>query len=66
MSGFLDESSTFMACVMREPIDQVVPLMASNRLKKLLLEMYSNEVLAPFMKADTGLRGAMLEQAMGL
>jgi hypothetical protein len=56
----------YMACMMREPIDQVVPLMASNRLKKLLLEMYSAEALAPFVKTDTGLRGAMLEQAMGL
>lgn len=56
----------YMACMMREPIDQVVPLMASNRLKKLLLEMYSREALAPFMKEDAGLRGAMLEEAIGL
>jgi hypothetical protein len=40
--------------------------MASNRFKKLLLEMYSAEALEPFVKADTGLKGAMLEQAIGL
>jgi hypothetical protein len=56
----------YMACMMREPIAQVVPLMASNRFKKLLLEMYSKEALAPFLKTDAGLRGVLLEEAMGL
>jgi hypothetical protein len=31
-----------------------------------LLEMYPMEALAPFMKADVGLRGVLLEEAMGL
>ena len=56
----------YMACMMREPIDQVVPLMASHRLKKLLIEMYPREALTPFMKKDVGLRGALLEEAIGL
>ena len=56
----------YMACMMREPIDQVVPLMAGNRFKKLLMEMYPREALAPFLKEDVALRGAMLEEAIGL
>lgn len=56
----------YMACLMREPISQVVPLMASIRLKRLLVEMYSFEDLAPFLKADARLKGIILEEAMGL
>jgi hypothetical protein len=58
--------AVYMACMMREPIDQVVPLMASNGLVKLLFEMYPSEALKPFVKSNRGLRGAMLEEAMGL
>jgi hypothetical protein len=60
------DEGVYMACMMNEPIHVVVPAMASNRFKKLLLEMYSAEALEPFVKADTGLKGAMLEQAIGL
>jgi hypothetical protein len=56
----------YMACMMREPIDQVVSLMASNRLKKLLLEMYSEAELAPYLKDDNQLKGAYLEDALGI
>jgi hypothetical protein len=58
--------AVYMACMMREPIDQVVPLMASNGLVKLLFEMYPSEALVPFVKSNRGLRGAMLEEAIGL
>jgi hypothetical protein len=58
--------TVYMACMMNEPIEQVVPLMVNNRLKKLLLEMHSQEALAPYLKADVGLRGLMLEEAIGL
>jgi hypothetical protein len=60
------QEAMYMACLMREPVEQVLLLMASNRLKKLLLEMYSPEALAPHLKSDLGLRGVMLEDAMGL
>lgn len=60
------EEAVYMACMMREPIDHVVPLMASSGLEKLLFEMYPSEALKPFVKSNPGLRGAMLEEAMGL
>jgi hypothetical protein len=56
----------YMSCVMTYPIEQVVPAMKGNRLKSLLLEMYSPEVLKPFSKTDADLKGAMLEGALGL
>lgn len=56
----------YMCFVMTYPIEEVVSVMSENRLKRLLLEMYSAEALAPFIKNDPGLRGAMLEGAMGL
>lgn len=60
------KEAVFMACMMRETIDQVVFLMASNGLVKFLFEMYPSEALQPFVKSSLGLRGAMLEEAMGL
>lgn len=56
----------YLSCVMTYSIDQVVPAMKGNRLKTLLLEMYSPEELKPFAKTDVDLKGAMLEGAMGL
>jgi hypothetical protein len=56
----------YLSCVMTYPIEQVVPAMKGNRLKSLLLEMYSTEVLKPFSKTDVDLKGAMLEGALGL
>jgi hypothetical protein len=63
--GSLNET-IYMSCMLLVGIEKVVSLMASNRCKKLLLEMYPMEALAPFMKADVGLRGVLLEEAMGL
>jgi hypothetical protein len=59
-------SIVLMVYIMSYPIDEVVPAMQENRLKKRLLEMYPLEALQPFMKTDAGLRGAMLERALGL
>jgi hypothetical protein len=56
----------YVSCVMTYPIEQVVPAMKGNRLKSLLLEMYSVEALKPFLKTDVDLKGAMLERALGL
>lgn len=58
--------TVYMACMMREPIDQVVPVMRGNRLKKLLLEMYPEEALRPYLMDDNQLKGAFLDDAMGL
>lgn len=55
-----------MAYIMSHPIDEVVKAMTGTSLKKLLLEMYSQVELEPFLKEDVGLRGAMLEGALGL
>ena len=56
----------YLGCVMTYPIEQVVPGMKGNRLKALLLEVYSPEELKPFLRVDADLRGAMLEGALGL
>lgn len=56
----------YMSYVMTYPIEQVVPAMKGNRLKSLLLEMYSSEALIPFSKTDVNLRGVMLEGVLGL
>jgi hypothetical protein len=61
-----DEETMYMSYIMSFPIEQVVPAMKGSRLKALLLEMYSMEALAPFLKGDVGLRGVMLERALGL
>jgi hypothetical protein len=65
-SGAPHYETLYLCYVMTYPIEEVVPAMEGSRLKKLLLEMYSAEALAPFMKVDAGLRGVMLEEAMGL
>lgn len=61
-----DEETIYMSYIMSFPIEQVVPAMKGSRLKALLLEMYSKEALAPFLKIDVGLKGVMLEDALGL
>lgn len=59
-------ATLYMGYIMRFPIEDVVPAMSGSRLKKLLLEMYSKEALAPFMKQDNGLKGVLLDDALGL
>lgn len=56
----------YMGYIMKFPIEDVVPAMSGSRLKKLLLEMYTKEELAPFMKQDNGLKGVLLDDALGL
>lgn len=56
----------YMGYVMLYPFEDVVKAMKGNRLAKLLLEMYSAEALKPYMKRDKSLKGALLEDAMGL
>lgn len=62
----LHGETILLAYVMTHPIENVVPAMEGSRLKKLLIEMYPREALEPFVKIDVGLRGAMLEGALGL
>jgi hypothetical protein len=64
-SGYPTET-LHMGYVMLYPIDEVVPAMKGARLKKLLLEMYPAEALKPFMKHDSVLKGALLDDALGL
>jgi hypothetical protein len=63
--GSIDET-IYMSILLLERIEKVVEMMASSRLKRLLLEMYPFEALEPFVKSDIGLKGVMLEEAMGL
>jgi hypothetical protein len=56
----------YMGYVMLYPFEDVVKAMKGNRLAKLLLEMYSAEALKPYMNRDKALKGALLEDAMGL
>jgi hypothetical protein len=58
--------SLHMAYLMTHPMDQVVPLMRGRRLKKLLIEMYPPEALRPYLSRDNELKGAVLEDALGL
>jgi hypothetical protein len=61
-----DEESVLMGFAMSHPIDQLVPLMTTRRLQKLLFEMYSTEALAPYLKKSRALRGILLEESLGL
>jgi hypothetical protein len=61
----LDET-IYMSYMLIAPIEHVVRLMSSSRLKKLLLDMYPIEELRPFMKSDAALKGLLLEEALGL
>lgn len=61
-----DRESLHMAYLMTYPMDEVVPLMCERRMAKLVLEMYSEEALAPYLKKYRALRGVVLEDAMGL
>jgi hypothetical protein len=58
--------SLYMGYLLTQPMDQVVPLMCERKLAKLVLEMYSEEALAPYTKKYRALRGARLEDALGL
>jgi hypothetical protein len=58
--------SLYMSYLMNQPIDQVIPLMCERKMAKLVLEMYSEEALAPYLKKYRALRGVVLEDAMGL
>jgi hypothetical protein len=61
-----DRQALYMAYVMTHPMDQVVPLMCERWLYRLVLEMYSKEALTPYMKKYRDLRGALLEDSLGL
>lgn len=58
--------SLYMGYLMTQPMDQVIPLMCEQKLGKLVLEMYSEEDLAPYVRKYRSLRGARLEDALGL
>jgi hypothetical protein len=61
-----EHEALYMAYAMTYPIEQVVPVMRGSRLRALMVEMYSFDSLKPFMRADRELRGAMLEDGLGL
>jgi hypothetical protein len=56
----------YMAYMLAQPMDQVVPLMTGQRLQKLLFEMYPTEALQPYLKKSRALRGSFLEDSIGL
>lgn len=56
----------YMAYLLAQPMDQVLPLMTEPRLQKLLFEMYSTEALQPYLKKSRALRGSLLEDSIGL
>jgi hypothetical protein len=64
-SGGTDEALG-MVYAMTYPLDQVVTAMTGNRLKKLLLEMYTAGELRPYLMQDTELKGVILEAALGI
>lgn len=61
-----EHETLYMAYLMSQQMDQVVPLMTTRRLQKLLFEMYSTEALAPYLKKSRALRGILLEDSLGL
>jgi hypothetical protein len=65
MSGS-DRESLHMAYLMTYPMDQVIPLLCEDKKARLVLEMYSKEALAPYVKKYRVLRGVVLEEALGL
>lgn len=65
-SRLKDREALYMAYLLAQPMDQVVPLMCECKLHKHVLEMYSEEALAPYVKKYRALRGVMLEEALGL
>lgn len=56
----------YMAWVMAQPIEQVVPLMTNRVMIDLAIEMYSESELRPFLKTNRHLKAALLESALGL
>jgi hypothetical protein len=62
----VDQQALYMAAVMTYPMDEAVSMMCERRLHKLVLEMYSQEALAPYLKKYRDLRGVVLEDALGL
>jgi hypothetical protein len=61
-----DRESLHMAYLMTYPMDQVIPLLCEDKKARLVLEMYSKEALAPYVKKYRVLRGVVLEEALGL
>lgn len=56
----------YMAYVMTYRMDDVIHSMCERKLHKLVLEMYTKEALTPYMKKYRDLRGARLEDSLGL
>ena len=61
-----EHETLYMAYLMAQPMEEVIPLMCEQKLAKLALEMYSKEALAPYLKKYRVLRGVVLEDALGL
>jgi hypothetical protein len=58
--------AVYMAWLMNQPIEHVIGLMTSRQQIKLALEMYSENELRPLMKNNRLLKGALLEETLGL
>jgi hypothetical protein len=56
----------YKAYVMTYPIEEVVAAMQTPERLKVLLEMYTTDELRPHMHLNRNLRGALLEEALGL
>jgi hypothetical protein len=56
----------YKAYVMTYPIKEVVAAMQTPEKLKVLLEMYGTEELRPYMHLNRNLRGALLEETLGL
>jgi hypothetical protein len=62
----LDSFYLYKAYVMTYPIADVVATMQAPERRKVLLEMYSTDELRPHAHLNRNLRGALLEEAIGL
>lgn len=56
----------YMAWLMTQPIEHVIPQMDSRKLINLAMEMYSPEALRPYLKVNRHLKAALLEESLGL
>lgn len=61
-----DELILYRAKLMSYPIKEVIGVMNTPARRKVLMELYSPEVIRQNMKHDRALRGAVLEQDLGL
>ena len=59
-------ADVYMAWVLAQPIEQVIPLMTSPALIDLAFELYSESELRPFFNTNRHLKAAFLESALGL